>query len=581
MIRRIFLAAAAFAAALAHAQLPSVPGERALALAPAAAPQVRLSPAQPKALAVLPAVTEAEIAAVRAANARSPQKPQQRRLFIGIVRGQSAAAQVPAAWVAVPGGHAAQVALTSPDAGSLRLAIDLANVPADVEMVFFGSASARLEGPVRVGDIRDRTAPWWSPLTEGATQTVEFFVPSRIDIAKVAPRVLSATHIFTTPSSRFAKRVQDIGDSGSCNVDVQCSPLRNDAAFMDTADAVAQMVLTDGQFATLCTGTLLADSDPATQVPWFYTAHHCFENESAPYKTPAQLQQSANTLTTLWIFQAATCGSTQVDAAYSQLPGGASLLYNNLQADVAFMRLNGTPPSAAFFSGWDANPLSTNSSILAIHHPQGDLKKVSQGTVTGLASPGVGGGSQTFYQVRWSSGTTEGGSSGGGLWSSNGSQYFLRGGLWGGAALCTNLNGLDNYSRFDQAYPQISAYLGSSTGPTTDYSDLWWNPGESGWGLNLIQHPSRVVFGVWYTYEGDGTPTWYVMPQGSWTSSTSYTGPLFATNGPGFTKAFNPSAVQQRQVGNATLTFTSANTGTFSYSVDGVSGTKQIQRQPY
>ena len=110
---------------------------------------------------------------------------------------------------------------------------------------------------------------------------------------------------------------------------------------------------------------------------------------------------------------------------------------------------------------------------------------------------------------------------------------------------------------------------------------MWWNPNESGWGLNLIQHPSRVLFGVWYTYESDGTPTWFVMPEGTWTSSTTYTGPLFATTGPAFNKAFNAAAVQPRQVGSGTVSFTSANTGTFTYSIDGVNGTKQIQRQSF
>src|SRR5688572_23855514 len=179
MIRSVFFAAVALAASLAHAQLPMVPGEQALAPV-SVQPQVRLSGAQPKAVAVLPVVSEAEVAAVRAANARHGTKQQARRLVIGVNRGQGVlSAHGPLAWAAVPGGHAAQVAVTSPDAGSMRLAIVLAGVPADVEMVFFGSHDpARLEGPVKAGSIADRARPWWSPLTEGETQTVEFFVPA-------------------------------------------------------------------------------------------------------------------------------------------------------------------------------------------------------------------------------------------------------------------------------------------------------------------------------------------------------------------------------------------------------------------
>ena len=589
IIRCLLTGAAFFLAATAHAQWPVVPGEP--ALTPKAVPQplIRLPTIEAMARATLPPVTAAEIESVREANRRSAVKQQARRVRVGIVRGDAAQGGLPAAarmWTPVAGGRAAQIAVTSPEAGSLRLAIDLAGVPEDVEMVFFGSATARLEGPVRVGEVRDRSAAWWSPVTEGATQTVEFFVPARHDPAAWDLRVVRAAHLFTTPSSRFAKRLADIGTSGSCNVDIACSPLNSTSAFQDVADSVAQMVFNDGQFITLCTGSLLADGNSATQIPWFYSADHCMDNESAPYKTPAQMQQVADTLSTLWGFQANSCvngqGSNVPEASWSQLPGGAALIYNSIQNDVLLLRLNNAPPAGSFYSGWDANPVGVGASVVSVHHPEGDLKKVSQGSIQGFFVPGVAGGVQSFIEVLWGSGTTEPGSSGGGLWTSGGGQYYFRGGLWGGSALCTNPFGTDNFSRLDQVYPQLAAYLGPAITPAADYTDLWWNPNESGWGLNLVQHSSKVVFGVWYTYELDGTRTWIVMPSGSWTSSTSYTGPLYTTNGPPFTATpFNPSLVQARQVGTATLTFSSENTGAFAYSVDGVSGTKTIQRQPF
>lgn len=580
MIIRIFrfLAALALAASAQAAPLPVVQGEPVLTPKAVAQPQVRLS-GEGRARAVLAPVSAAEMASLRATNARNAAKHPTRRVAIGLVR--TGAAEVALAWKAVPGGKAAQAAVTSPEAGSLRLAIDLKGVPEDVEMVFFGADRARLEGPFKVGSIRDRTTPYWSPLTEGETQTVEFFAPAGREVPAGTPRIVSASHIFTTPSSRFTKRLQDIGDSGSCNVDIACSPLNSNSAFRNASASVAQMVFVDGSFTTLCTGTLLADSDNATQIPWFYSANHCFDNEDPPYKNPSEMQVVANSLSTLWMFQAASCGSGTADASWSQVGGGATLAYANVENDVLLVRLNGTPPAGAFFTGWDANTLPVGTGVTAIHHPQGDLKKVSQGTVQGFGVPGVAGGTQSFIEVHWNSGTTEPGSSGGGLWSSNGAQFFLRGGLWGGAALCTNLNGIDNFSRFDQAYPSLAPYLGPSIAPNADYTDLWWNPNESGWGLNLVQHATRTVFGVWYTYEADGTRTWYVMPSGSWTSSTSYSGPLYAVSGPAYTQAFNPAMVDPRQVGNATLNFTSTNTGTFTFSVDGVTGTKQIQRQPY
>jgi lysyl endopeptidase len=451
-----------------------------------------------------------------------------------------------------------------------------------VEMVFFGSAApSRLEGPVRVGDIADRTQPWWSPLTEGEVQTVEFFVPEAHDPGRLQLWVAGASHVFTTPSSGFTKRLQDIGLAGTCNVDVPCSPLATQSAFRNAAESVAQMVFNDAGFTTICTGTLLADADASTQTPWFYGANHCFENDDPPFKTPAQMQAVANTLTTLWGFEATSCGSRTPRSGWSQLGGGATFIHNSVASDVLFLRLNAAPPAGAFYSGWDAAALGTGNALVALHHPQGDLKKASQGSVQRFASPGVGGGSASYAEVRWSSGTTEVGSSGSGIWSSNGSQYHFRGGLWGGNASCDLPSGTDYFSRFDQAYPALAPYLGSSSSTAVDYTDLWWNPNESGWGLNLTQHPSRAIFGVWYTYELDGSRTWYVMPGGNWTSSNTYSGALYTTAGPAFTAPFNPSQVETRQVGSATLTFHDANSGVFDYSIDGVAGSKSITRQPF
>lgn len=572
----------------AASQAPIVPGEPALAPKAAAAPaQLRLGTAQAPTPERLAPVSEAEMLAVRKRNeasSRGTLDAQQRRVTIGIARAAAAESLAAPAfqWKAVPGGHAAQVAVTSPEASSLRLAIDLAGVPGEVEMVFFGSQDpARLEGPVKVGDIADRTQPWWSPLTEGETQTVEFYVPAGRELARLPIAVLAASHVFTSPSSRFTKRGQDIGTAGACNVDVPCSTLASNSAFRNAVESVAQMVFNDAGFTMLCTGTLLADGNAATQTPWFYSANHCFENEDPPYKNAAQMQTVANTLTTLWGFEASSCNSRTPRAGWSQVSGGATLIYANVTSDVLFLRLNGAPPSGAFYSGWDANPLTAATGLVTLHHPEGDLKKVSQGSVLRFSAPGVGGGNASFTEARWSTGTTEPGSSGAGVWTSSSGQYYFRGGLWGGAASCSMLSGSDYFSRFDQAYAALSGYLGAGVAPANDYTDLWWNPGESGWGLNLVQHASRVIFGVWYTYETDGTRTWYVMPSGSWTSTNTYTGPLFTTGGPPFNGPFDPSQVENRQVGSATLTFATANTGTFAYSVDGVSGSKSITRQPF
>lgn len=133
----------------------------------------------------------------------------------------------------------------------------------------------------------------------------------------------------------------------------------------------------------------------------------------------------------------------------------------------------------------------------------------------------------------------------------------------------------------------IAAYLRSlSTGgqpavPANDYTDLWWNPAESGWGLNLIQHASHVIFGVMYTYDENGKAAWYVIPGGTWSTSTVYAGAIYRVTGPPMANTFDSTRVRVNQVGLATLTFASRDSGTFSFNIDGRQVTKTITRQPF
>jgi hypothetical protein len=594
LLRRLAALLAALAVP-ALAQMPIVPGEPAQGPKEARpAAQLRLEAkveAEPalRARARLAPVSAAELASVNTANAGVAPGSKRKRLVIGLVRSREATPALPSAaslaWVPVPGGVAAQMAISSPDAAALRVALDLAGAPAALEMVFAGSGNpSHLVGPVRVSDIPDRTAPWWSPVTEGETQTVEFFMPGAKDGRPIALRAVEVSHLFAGPSSRFEKRVQDIGLAGSCNVDLPCSSLVSDAAFRNAASAVAQMVFNDGGFVGICTGTLLNDTDGSTQIPWFYSANHCFDNEAAPFKTAAEMQTVASSLDTLWFFEASACNSGTPGAAYREMPSGATFIYNNPTSDVLFLRLNGTPPAGAFFAGWDANPISAGTVVLDAHHPQGDLKKVSRGSVLGFTTPPdppQSSGVNQYIAIRWSSGTTEQGSSGSAIFTFDGTRYSLRGGLWGGGASCSTPTAPDEFSRLDLAYPALAAYLSPANVPAFDVTDMWWNPNESGWGLNLTEHASHIVFALWYTYDASGQRIWYSMSSGQWTSPTSYTGALYQTAAPPANGPFDPNLVVRTQVGTATLNFADANTGTLSYSVNGVSGIKNITRYPF
>ena len=57
-----------------------------------------------------------------------------------------------------------------------------------------------------------------------------------------------------------------------------------------------------------------------------------------------------------------------------------------------------------------------------------------------------------------------------------------------------------------------------------NYSDIWWNPSESGWGVTIADHETQLV-ALWYTYDTDGSPMWFIVDGGAFNSNrTSFSG---------------------------------------------------------
>ena len=116
--------------------------------------------------------------------------------------------------------------------------------------------------------------------------------------------------------------------------------------------------------------------------------------------------------------------------------------------------------------------------------------------------------------------------------------------------------------------------------PREDYSDLWWDPDEPGWGLQVTQHPGGNLFASFLVYAQDGSATWYIMMGGTWSDAVTYSGPFYKTNGPWFGMPI-AAGFDIQQVGTATFAFTAYSTMAFTYSIDGVAKMRNLQRQPF
>ena len=121
--------------------------------------------------------------------------------------------------------------------------------------------------------------------------------------------------------------------------------------------------------------------------------------------------------------------------------------------------------------------------------------------------------------------------------------------------------------------------------PLTNYSGLWWNAQEAGWGLSLHQGATHALFGAWFVYAADGRPQWYTLQPGQWVDATTWRGNIIRTSGPGvFAPNYDAGLVDIMPAGTATLDFKQRageeGRARFTYTLDGVTATKVITRQP-
>lgn len=110
-----------------------------------------------------------------------------------------------------------------------------------------------------------------------------------------------------------------------------------------------------------------------------------------------------------------------------------------------------------------------------------------------------------------------------------------------------------------------------------NYTDLWWNPSESGWGVN-VNHQGHTLFVTVFTYDRDGSPMWLVASSVTRQPSGFWQGTLLRMAGPAF-NAVPWGAAVPTAVGTLRLTFTSLTQALLSYSVDGVTVNKTVERQ--
>jgi len=246
-----------------------------------------------------------------------------------------------------------------------------------------------------------------------------------------------------------------LNTSGDCQYDVNCSI---GSGYELQRNSVAMMVNGGG----FCTGSLVNNTS-GNIIPYFISARHCGTNPSNwvfRFRWEAPVGQTS-------------CATTSPSGNGPQTynVNGAQLKAQNTNSDFVLVKLNTDPDPnwGIYYNGWDNTDSSSATMGIGIHHPDGDIKKISiendplsQQTISFIGTQ-----DNVWLINSWDYGVTEPGSSGSPLFNQ---EKRLIGVLSGGTAACQGIspNGQpDFYGRFGYGWNNAT----SASGRLKDWLD--------------------------------------------------------------------------------------------------------------
>jgi hypothetical protein len=332
---------------------------------------------------------------------------------------------------------------------TVNLTFEQTSIPNGNKLFVYNAAKDFILGAFTQEHIYD--GQLGTELIPGEEAIIEYYVAPKNNHGHI--QLATVTHGYRTANEFLEKA---FGSSGSCNMNVNCpdglswTPQRNSAVMLVSGSS------------GFCSGALINNTQNDGK-PYVLTANHCYSNPAT------------------WVFrfnwQAIDCPNPGASPTFQSL-SGAVLRSRRTPSDFCLVEItgglvNGTVPLDynPYFSGWDKSG-NIPTATVGIHHPSGDIKKISFDDAAPSISQGMGSSeANSTWTVQWDRNTTtEGGSSGSPLFDQN---RRIIGQLWGGGASCQNLSAPDYYGRVSNSWEPA----GSNS---TNQLKFWLDPSNSG-----------------------------------------------------------------------------------------------------
>lgn len=353
-------------------------------------------------------------------------------------------------WYTFPNGDRLwQLEISSLNAYSINLQFSYYNLPPDASLYIYNKDKSMIIGAFTDNNNQE-DGLFATDLVKGDAIIVEYFEPHQVS-GMGNFTISTVTHAYRNLFSDEFSR--GFGTSGSCQNNVAC-PIANG---WEEQIRSAVMLVSGGN--GFCSGALINNTAYDGR-PYVLTANHCGSDGFGS-----------------WVFrfnwQADSCVNPASSPSFLSLTGAVQRAsYSG--ADMSLVEITGglnggTIPQnyQPYFSGWFNLNIPADSSF-CIHHPDGDIKKFSKAKNPTQNSTMSG---ATCWRVgQWTSGCTEGGSSGSPLYDQN---KRIVGQLYGGPSYC----GAPASSMYDNFGKFFTSWLGG--GSISSQLKFWLDPANS------------------------------------------------------------------------------------------------------
>lgn len=311
-------------------------------------------------------------------------------------------------WEEVEAGRVWSLEIHSPGALSLNFIFDRFNLAEGAELYMYNMQRDMVIGPI-TNEQNNKKERFATDIIRGETVILELYEP-RSEIGKSKLSI-----------SKISQGYRDIayyigfGDSAPCHNDINCS-VGDD--WQDESDAVCMILTDDG--TRICSGALI-NNGCQDFTPYILTAFHCLED----FPPDDILSGAEITAAEDWVFRfqykSPNCNGSEPTHFYSFYGDTFRSAWNSTHTDFALLELDSQPLQAYTgikYAGWTRSATPATSSV-GIHHPMGDVMKISIENDDAVADDWFGGG-DTHWLVEFDDGIVEPGSSGSPLFNQNG-----------------------------------------------------------------------------------------------------------------------------------------------------------------